>query len=227
MQNDKPSKGKGTADDWDIQSLQSLSLSDYGDYNDCVPRSTSFDHLESLISAPFQTAGQQYTKPTNYHHDPNPPAYQDAASPAVGTGYDPYIDFMSRGYTGSAADYGETASTMSAGAASSVYRGSDWDAASQTSHASASTARGTRTVASSVSSAPSRHSQRSTVETHIARQAPLRQRYQLQCEVCSQMFDGDDDYAWKEHTEAHLGGTLPSRLKCCELHGPLETSDRD
>lgn len=77
-------------------------------------------------------------------------------------------------------------------------------------------------VASSVAStAPSRYNA-NNVDFHVNMQATATQRYELPCEIrgCGVVYHGDEEDEWIRHTEGHLGGTFPSKLRCCKLTIP-------
>lgn len=199
---DQSSKGKGNSNEWDYQSFQSLSLSDYADFS--TPRGNPMDFSSTPAQAPM---GQTYTQSTNYVHDAN------------GLGQT-YADFLSQSPEAMMATDvrgGSDPSVRNSG--SSTYSSQNWDTLSHssTSHRSIASANTSFSSATSVSSAPSRFSD---VDTHIHRMGPPRQRYQLPCEFgalgCARVFAGDEQAEWISHTESHLGGTYPSKVKCCQ-----------
>lgn len=208
MQNDQTSKGKGKSIELDDQFL---NLSD--DNNPTIPRNTSMDCFSTFAEAPYPIMEQSYTQNTHYLHDNNRVAhfqYNGPLSQSPGT----ITGTLYRSYA---------SSTMDSGA--SGYSDTDWDTMSRGSTSTTTTAQ--RSIFSSdtmstggASSVPSRHSRVSNVDTHINRQPPPHQRYQLPCEFrsfgCTKVFNGDEDFEWRNHTEDHLGGSFPSKLKCCE-----------
>lgn len=200
---DQSCDGKGRVNEWDdVQSMQSLSLSDCHGYT--VPRSTLSESSGNFAHAPYYTDSDKYLFETN--------GFEQAY----------YVDTLSRSpgtLPGIAHSGGSAAFTNSRDLA---HGDSNWDTVSHHSASTDATAQGSMFSLSSRSSsgASSAPSQGSNVDTHINMQAPPRQRYQLPCEFrsrgCNQSFNGDEEREWIEHTEGHLGGSFPSKLKCCE-----------
>lgn len=71
--------------------------------------------------------------------------------------------------------------------------------------------------ASVIRSAPPKHNRKS-VDPDMNIQPASPSRYELPCEVpgCAKAFHGDEEVEWIGHTEGHLGGTFPNKLRCCK-----------
>ncbi|PSR90494.1 hypothetical protein BD289DRAFT_212119 [Coniella lustricola] len=228
MHSVKSSKGKSV--DWDSQSQQSLTLSEY-DY--MASEGCSFRSPRTFIPPELPPARYQHAElPNSYDYAPRqhaPPQNSHSQYwPGQSDGWAPAFRYDDRDGKGeqemAQARSEEGDSVVSSGRASSTAP-STWDSTSTCSDATVSTMRGTippPSVTSNASTAPSRHSNLSTVETHIHRQTSARQRHELPCEFCGQLFFADDDLAWKDHTETHLGNSYPARVRCCEYE-VLET----
>lgn len=190
----KSSKGKGKATESDMPPTQSPSFHDNNDF--AVPRSTG-----DFAQATYPLVEQPYTYSDNYLHQ----AGGAVQAPYSNDSY--YSPGMASGIAGSGAP------------AKSVSSSSDWDAMSAgTSTTTPASVWSSSTMSSSgASSAPSHGS---NVNTHINRQPPPRQRYELPCELrsvgCHQVFRGDEEREWREHVVTHLKGSFPSKLQCCK-----------
>lgn len=206
MTDQSSSKGKGKATDWDNQSI-SLSEYDYG----AVPRSTSWETSGSFAQPTDYTASDNYGFVTSGAEHAY---YADNLSQSPGTTTENIM--------------GSSGSAYHVISSDQPHDGGSWDTASQFSASTDATAQmsvfsSSSRTSSRASAAPSRIS---NVDTHINRQGPPRQRYQLPCELrglgCNQVFNGDEELDWTAHTEAHLGGNFPSKLKCCKPSCPLD-----
>lgn len=216
MQSHRSSKGKGRAAGEDyVQSLASLSLSDYGDY---APRSNSYESsYPDIYGSAYErtypgdtqsawTAQSSQSSPAAYSGTPGyGNSYPTTSATSSTEGYDYRNDPSTSNY-GGYAGY-DTASVVGS-SVSSYDRGSaaGW---------SDSQSRGTAVA----SSAPSAHSHRTDVNNNINRQCPPNERYQMPCEFhnltgCDRVFTGDDEQGWVDHVESHLQSQFPARLRC-------------
>lgn len=198
----KSSKGKGKATESDMPPAQSPSFHDNNDF--AVPRSTG-----DFAQASYPLVEQPYAYSDNYFHR----ASGAAQDPCSNDSY--YSPGMASGIAGG----GSYPYDAGSGAPANSVTSNDWDAMSTgTSTTTPASVWSSSTMSSSgASSAPS---QGSNVNTHINRQPPPRQRYELPCELrsigCHQVFRGDEEREWREHVGNHLQGSFPSKLKCCE-----------
>lgn len=197
---DQSFKGKGKVTDWDDN--QSISLSEY--HYSPVPRSTPLETSGDLTQASYYFNNNNYSFETNGSEQA---CYADTLSRSPGT-------TTENTYGGD--------STYHMNPTDLAHDDVNWDAMSLVSVFTDVTAQmsvfsSSSRSSSRASAAPSRIS---NVDTHINRQGPTRQRYQLPCELrrlgCNQVFNGDEEMEWMDHTETHLEGSFPSKLKCCK-----------
>lgn len=169
--------------------IQSISFSEYhGSYPEAQTYSQNV--LNALPHYPQivnQTHGQSYPRSSSYCLDTGGPAYYPATGPTSDLG--------------GINDYATSiASSRPSGPTSDI-----WDEQSKW------------TGSSPASTAPSRHN-RNNVESHINSQRATTQIYELPCEFqgCGVVYHGDEEVEWIRHTEDHLGGIFPSKLRCCK-----------
>lgn len=171
---------------------QSISLSEYhGSYT--VPQTYSQDGLDTLPQAMYQQLpwGQSYQQSGQCYPEADESACYPTTDPASGLAvFDGYAP-----------------STMSS--TSSVPVSDVWDLQSS------------GTLSSAATTAPPRYN-RNNVDFHIHVQPAATQRYELPCEIrgCGFVYPGDEEVEWIRHTEEHLGGAFPSKLRCCEFPPP-------
>lgn len=221
----RPSKGKARATDPGLeQGFASLTMSDpdshtprtgYYDPSYASTYGSSYDPTYTGDNqnygwtaqgphAPTQSLEATYGSPEVY--DPLPTTY--ATSPAGGYEY-PNDPSGTPAYSSYSAYDGASVTSSSAPSYSAGGSGSVWS--------------GTASHATGASSAPSDLSHQTDVNNTIHRQAVPNQRYELPCELrnltgCQMVFPGDDEHGWMDHVESHLGGTFPSKLRCCKQY---------
>ncbi|KAG8164421.1 hypothetical protein KVR01_006339 [Diaporthe batatas] len=224
----RSSKGKARARDADLeQSFSSLSMSDYGHHH--APRADCYDQsytspYDSSYDPTYTGHNQNYVWAAqgSYAPTPSPPATYGSTGA--------YSHYPATSATSSTGGY-EYQSELSGAPAYSSY--SAYDAASVASSSAPSYGGGgtgsvwseTESQATGASSAPSRTSHHTDVNSTINRQAAPNQVYELPCELrdltgCNVVFPGDDEHGWMDHVESHLGSTFPSKLRCwfCNDH---------
>lgn len=175
----------------DRYDTQSISLSDVNGYY-AASRDYPIEGFDTMSQSVYQPQGQSYPQSGGEYYLVNDtPAYYPTTTP----GYSGQIG-VDDGYAGSFA----TSSVISAPVSDG------WDVQSSA-------------VASSIAStAPPRYNG-NNVDSRIITQPTATQRYELPCEIrgCAIVYHGDETDEWIRHTEAHLGGTFPSKLRCCKL----------
>lgn len=221
-QSDRSSRGKRRERRSSEDETQSISLSEYhASY--LLTQTYSQYGIDTLPQSPqqvvYQTQEDPYSQSSNYYLAPDHQAYYPTTSPASGLeGYDGYATSM----TGSRPSRSASDIWDASGPASGFEGYNDYATSVASSRPSGPASdiwdlQSLSTVLSATTTAPPRYS-RDNVDSHINAQRPTAQRYELPCEFrgCGVVFHGDEEVDWITHMEDHLGGTFPSKLRCCK-----------
>ncbi|KAG8165529.1 hypothetical protein KVR01_004081 [Diaporthe batatas] len=160
-----------------------------------VGNSSEYPEISPYITAPGSAASTQLPLEAPGYH------WQSQLEPFGGHSYGGYTGFDASSVTSSMSSYS---------------RGR------QSSGSSLSQPHGTAAISTD---APSRVAHYTDVNSTINRQAAPTQVYELPCELrnitgCNVVFAGDDERAWMDHIESHLGGSFPVKFRCwfCNDH---------
>lgn len=196
----RSSRGKGRERKSSDDETQSISLSDcHGLFP--IPRSYPYDTLDTLSQVSqvvYQNQEQSHPQSGNDYPGTDDSAYYPTTVPASGpAGFDDYATSI--------------VSSRLSGPTSDA-----WDVQSSW------------TVPTAATTAPPRHN-RDNAAFHINLPTATTQRYELPCEFrgCGVVFHGDEENEWIRHSEDHLRGAFPSKLRCCKLPSLHEAHSND
>lgn len=189
--NDRSSRGKRRERRSSEDDTQSISLSDVNGYY-AAPRDYSIEGVNPISQIVYQPQGQSYPQSSSHYYLVN-----DTSA---------YYPTATHGYSGQVGVDDGYATSIATSSVLSYPVSNGWDVQSSVVSSSRAT------------TAPPRYDA-NNVNSHIITPSTTTQRYELPCEVrgCAVVYHGDEDDEWIRHTEAHLGETFPSKLRCCKL----------
>lgn len=192
--NDRSSRSRRRERRSSEDDTQSISLSEVNDYY-TASRAHFIQGLDVISQIVYPPQEQSYPQSSNDYYSV--------------TGNSTYYPTTAPGYSGHVGANDGYASSIATSSIVSAPVSDGWDTQSSA-------------VASSIATtAPARYNM-NDINFPVNTQATTTQRYELPCEIrgCDVVYHGDEEDEWIRHTESHLGGTFPSKLRCCELSIP-------